>query len=88
MAEVAHKNGFSAVFAMRAKTFDLNGRAHRQGCFLPTNPLTDRHSGQHTQFVSEISKASPEFQKRRVFAFFYDALQARFQQQATPSLLR
>jgi hypothetical protein len=66
MAEVTQKHDFSSVFAMRAETVDLNERAHRQGWFLPTNPLTDRHSGHLTYFGLELSMASPDI----LFAFW------------------
>jgi len=54
MAEVIQKHDFSPVFAMRTRTGNLDGRAHRRGCSLPTNPLTDRHS-----MVSPESPESP-----------------------------
>jgi hypothetical protein len=46
MADTTQKHDPSSVFAMRTRTGDLNGCAHRQRCVLLTNPLTDRHSGQ------------------------------------------
>jgi len=59
MADVTQKHDFSLVFGMRARTGGLKGRARRHRCCLPTNPLTDRHSGHLTYLGLELGMISP-----------------------------
>ena len=61
MVDVAFKYDLSAVFAVIARTGNLNGSDHRHKISLPLNPLTDRHSGQLIYFKLELSTVSPAF---------------------------